>query len=248
MSKDHSGSVSTAEIIGTVASLITIALTFAPGPIQDFMLKHSLVGWLLFAVAILASSKYIAIRTRSIKKNLETDWGGKVETLSSHWHKQEATLTERWNAKIDAISRQDWILDLPLLSDRMTHWELESSTYIYLSENVTHTQLPMQLVKELEDSIASWNRDSREFANPVVISAWEQLEKSANAYERKIDEFMWQKGNKEYLEVPREWNFEDNPRYRKAFVELADCRNSFIRSLGGVHKVQHSLSSKLLRE
>lgn len=236
---------SASHTIALVASMITIVLTFGPGPAQDFMRGYPLIGWAGIAVGLLAFPLILTKRTIQIQNSYANQWSEKVTNLSAHWHAQERALIEKMNNRIQSLSREDWERDLTLLTERIRGWELNGDAYKYLTENVSHTNLPLHFTNILEDSLAQWNRDFREFANPQVITAWENLKQSANSYERTIDEYMWTKGNTEYLEVPREWNHENNALYRLAFTELEVRRKSLQEALGAVHKIQHSLGIEL---
>lgn len=204
------------------------------------MKAHPLWGWALLLVLLITSLPVRRWSVGVIDARESKIWGQRVVELSNHWAAENKKLAGESRGREAALFRMNSEKDDALLNERLTGLELNGFFHTYLADNVDHSNLDFQFVSQLEEHLAKWRRDSREFFDPELTAAWERLSAAAKAYNQTLEQYTWMKDDSSRLHVPPEWKDKDYQLYRTAFNELSAARAAFYVSLCELHKVQHA--------
>lgn len=245
MTKSNHPVMATLEWGATIGGLLGVVGFFVPGGItKDFLLANPLWGWAGFVLLLIGGRWYIQIavkaRVKDVDAELAQKWKDKESELVRKLNTKDAELIQERQTKKD--TQESRAKDVALLEERMKGWEMHGPFQVSLV-NAFHKRLPSKFVRQLEDQIDRWDRDTRDFHDQEIAQAWEACKSAAEAYRDKINYFMsYEEGTKyEYLEVPTySRDHGEVDRYRMMFKELEDARSALEEALGGIYKVLHS--------
>lgn len=116
-------------------------------------------------------------------------------------------------------------------------------------EDVLFGHLPLWFVRELEQRIDVWNRDTRQLTTHLIAEVWEDFRSSAQDFNDKILEYMWLEdrgrgervaGSREFMHIPPEWKTREPDLYQRALAELQRCRTRLEASMGALFRALHA--------
>lgn len=140
--------------------------------------------------------------------------------------------------------------DLRLIAERLAGWDATGYSMTYLTEYANHDHFESQFARKLEDSVRSWDLDSRTIHNKKLRNAFKNVQDSAVAYRSAIFDNMWSLSMKydgvndhDHIRVPVEWQDANPARAQKAYQRLDDARFALTESLRALARLRHDFHS-----
>lgn len=206
-----------------------------------FFLAHPLWGWagLAALVSVFPATNAVLV-SRAVSQasaSLERIHDGDIAVLERQHRDREIDLTRR----IEALDREYRAKDIALLRDWTAGCGSSSRFFGLLADGISHEHLPLWFLRQLEEMVERWARDSRDIQDSLLRRAWETMKSSATAYADSINCYMQVKERRpDALEIPSAWEQDEGAEYKNTLTELQSNRAALERSLREVHRLVYA--------